>query len=83
MRIAIYIIEVAVVVAIAVWLAERPGLVQIEWQGYRIETSVGILALAVFLFAVTVAALYTLWRWLRRRPGEWSLRRRLSRQDAG
>ena len=83
MRIAIYIIEVAVVVAIAVWLAERPGLVQIEWQGYRIETSVGILALAFFLFAVTVAALYTLWRWLRRRPGEWSLRRRLSRQDAG
>jgi len=57
MRIAIYIIEVAVVVAIAVWLAERPGLVQIEWQGYRIETSVGILALAFFLFAVTVAAL--------------------------
>ena len=83
MRIAIYIIEVAIVVAIAVWLAERPGVVQIEWQGYRIETSVGILALAFFLFAVTVAVLYTLWRWLRRRPGEWSLRRRLSRQDAG
>lgn len=83
MRIAIYIIEVAVVVAVAVWLADRPGLVEIEWQGYRIETSVGILALAFFLFAVSVAVLYTLWRWLRRRPGEWSLRRRLSRQDAG
>jgi len=83
MRMAIYIIEVAVVVAIAVWLTDRPGLVQIEWQGYRIETSVGILALAFFLFAVTVAVLYTAWRWLRRRPGEWSLRRRLSRQDAG
>lgn len=83
MRIAIYIIEVAVVVAVAVWLADRPGLVEIEWQGYRIETSVGVLALAFFLFAVAVAVLYTLWRWLRRRPGEWSLRRRLSRQDAG
>lgn len=83
MRILIYIVEVAVLIAIAVWLADRPGLVEIEWQGYRIETSVGILALVFFLLAVTVAGLYTLWRWLRRRPGEWSVRRRLSRQDAG
>ncbi len=82
MRTLVYIVEVAIVIAIAVWLADRPGMVEIQWQGYRIETSVGILALSFFLFAVAIALLYTLWRWLRRRPGEWSLRRRVSRQDA-
>lgn len=83
MRTLIYIVEVVVVIALAVWLADRPGTVLIEWQGYRIDTSVGILALCAFLFAVLIAVLYATWRWLRRRPREWSLRRKLSRQEAG
>ena len=83
MRTLIYIAEVAVVIALAVWLADRPGTVLIEWQGYRIDTSVGILALCAFLFAVLVAALYATWKWLRRRPREWSWRRKLSRQETG
>lgn len=83
MRTVIYILEVAIVIAVAIWLADRPGKVLIEWQGYRIDTSIGILALSAFLFAVIVAGLYTIWRWFRRRPREWSTRRRLSRQDSG
>lgn len=82
-RFLVYVIELAVVVAVAVWLAERPGVVSLDWQGWRIETSVGVLALSVFLFAVAVAAIYAAWRWVRRRPQEWSVRRRLSRQEAG
>lgn len=83
MRIVVYIIEVAIVIAIAVWLADRPGTVLLEWQGYRIETSVGILALVVFLFAVVMAGLYATWRWFRRRPREWGMRRQIRRQEAG
>ena len=83
MRIVVYIIEVAIVIAIAVWLADRPGHVLLEWQGYRVETSVGILALAFFLFAVVMAGLYATWRWFRRRPYEWSLRRQIKRQESG
>ncbi len=83
MRTLIYIAEVAVVIALAVWLADRPGTVLIEWQGYRIDTSVGILALCAFLFAVLVAAIYATWKWLRRRPREWSWRRKLNRQETG
>ena len=82
-RFLIYVVEVAVVVAIAVWLADRPGVVSLDWQGWRIETSVGILLLSVFLLAVASAAIFATWRWLRRRPREWSMRRRLSRQEAG
>ena len=83
MRILIYVVEVAVLVAIAVWLANRPGVVLLEWQGYRIETSIGILALVIFLFAAFCAGLYVTWRWLRRRPREWSQKRQMARQNAG
>ena len=57
MRVVVYIIEVAIVIAIAVWLADRPGTVLLEWQGYRIETQIGILARAFFLVAVVIAGL--------------------------
>lgn len=82
-RFLIYVVEVAIVVAIAVWLANRPGVVSLDWQGWRIETSVGVLALSVFVLIVVAAGVFAGWRWLRRRPREWSVRRRLNRQDAG
>ena len=31
----------------AVWLAERPGNVTVEWRGWRLDTSVGVLLVAV------------------------------------
>lgn len=82
-RALIYFVEVAVVVAIAVWIADRPGTVSVDWQGWRIETSVGVLVLAVFALVVVAAGLYALWRWLLRRPDVWSMRRRLKRQENG
>jgi HemY protein len=82
-RALIFFIEVAIVVAIAVWLADRPGAVSIDWQGWRIETSFGVLALAVFAVVVVVAALYAGWRWLRRRPGEFLTSRRHRREATG
>lgn len=82
-RFLIYVVEVAIVVAVAVWLADRPGMVSLDWQGWRIETSVGVLLLSAFLLAVAAAAVFAMWRWLRRRPRVWSMRRRLSRQEAG
>lgn len=55
-----FLIKVAIVVGIAVWLADRPGTVNINWQGYVVETSFGVavlitvavLAFAVFLYRV-------------------------------
>ncbi len=82
-RALIYIIEVAVVVALAVWLANRPGSVVVDWQGWRIETSVGILALAVFVVVVLAAGLYGSWRWLRRQPHEIFATRRHRREASG
>lgn len=82
-RALIFFIEVAIVVAVAVWLADRPGVVAIDWQGWRIETSIGVLALAMFVFVVGVASLYAGWRWLRRRPCELQTSRRHRREATG
>jgi HemY protein len=82
-RALIFFIEVAVVVALAVWLADRPGAVVIDWQGWRLETTVGMLALVVFAVVVVVAALYAGWRWLRRRPREFLASRRHRREASG
>jgi len=61
-------LKVAVLVAAAYWLVERPGNVSIDWLGYRLETSFGILLLAVAVLVAAAAVLYRLWRALRRAP---------------
>ncbi len=64
-RLVIYLLTIALVAAGLGWLADRPGTLQIAWQGYDIETSVfravvilaAIIATAVFLWSV----LKTIW----------------------
>ena len=52
-----------------VWLADHPGQMTLEWGGWRVDTSAGLLGMAVALFAVAVALLYRLWLFLTRAPG--------------
>ena len=50
------------------------NLGKVAWPGYRVDTSLGVLVLAVLLFAALVAALYRGWSGLRRSPhdiGRW------------
>ncbi len=67
-RVLWFAFKLAVLVAVAYWLAERPGEVSIDWLGYRIETSVGILLAAVVLLVGISALVYRAWRFLRRSP---------------
>ncbi len=61
-------IKIGVAVAVAVWLADRPGLVVVDWQGWRLQASVGFVALAVFLLVVVAALTYNSWRSIRTVP---------------
>ncbi len=78
-----YLIKVGVAVFIAVWLADRPGAVTIEWQGFRVDTTVGILALGVFLLIVAAIVTYEIWAGLRRAPRQILASRRVRRKNAG
>ncbi|HYE52505.1 MAG TPA: heme biosynthesis HemY N-terminal domain-containing protein [Azospirillaceae bacterium] len=67
-RALLYFLKLGLLVAAAVWLANRPGTVAVEWQGYAVETSVGIAALALVVALVAASWLYLLWRALLRSP---------------
>lgn len=59
-RLVIYLLAVLLIASGLAWLADRPGTLQIFWQGYDIETSVfraavllaGVIAMAIFLWSV-------------------------------
>src|SRR5215467_4753195 len=59
---------IAVLVGVAVFFAEHPGRVAIAWQGWEVETSVGVLAAAALLLALAVAGLLRLSRLVGRSP---------------
>lgn len=63
-----------------VWLADRPGSLVLEWQGYRVETSVAMLIGAIIAVSVATALSYRVWLFLRRAPsqlsGAWKQRRK-------
>ncbi len=67
-RALFYFLKLAILVGVAFWLAERPGELSLTWHGYRIETSVGVLLLAVYLAVLIGASFYYIWRQLRRVP---------------
>ncbi|RAU23670.1 hypothetical protein CU669_00765 [Paramagnetospirillum kuznetsovii] len=82
-RLLAFLLITAIVVAGAVWLADRPGEVTIRWQGWRADTSVPVL-LAVLV--VLVAALSLLGRLLRLvfgAPGRFLAARRARRTRKG
>lgn len=53
----------------AVWLAERPGTLTAEWQGWRLDTNVGVVAIAVVALILLGVALWLLYRWIAGAPG--------------
>ncbi len=78
-----FLAKVAVVVAIAVWLADRPGTVSINWQGYAVETSFGIAVLIAVAALVLAAVLYRLGRAVVGAPGGLRHYTRARRRERG
>lgn len=56
-RIALYVIGLAVLVAGAVWLATDPGIATLEWRGWRIDTSVAVVVAAMIAAVVLIQIL--------------------------
>jgi HemY protein len=78
-----FFLKVGVLVAVAVWFAAHPGAVSVTWEGYVIETSVGI---AAGLAAAGLAILYVLYRLVRglvRAPARIADGSRQRRRDSG
>lgn len=77
------IIVFAALVAAAVYFADRPGQVEIVWQGWQVDTSVGVLAAAAALAGLAVALLVWLVSLVVGSPRAFMRRRRERRRRAG
>ena len=63
-------LKIGLLVLAAVYLANHPGSVTLEWLGWRIEDApVGLLILCAVILAVAAALIYRFWRFLYRAPG--------------
>ncbi len=78
-----FLLKVAVVIAAAIWLADRPGTVSVHWLGYAVEAPFWV-ALLVTLAALGIAALgYRLIRALIRTPHRIRRHSRVRRRERG
>jgi HemY protein len=82
-RTAWFFVKIAIVVGAAVWLADRPGHVSIEWLGYNIDLAVGTALALLVVFILLLYLIWRLWHMLRRVPGDYTLFRRNRRQAKG
>jgi len=67
------ILFLAAVVALAwgvIWVSDNPGQVSLNWGGWQVETSAGVLAGGVALLTILVALTYRFWLFLSRAPGQ-------------
>lgn len=82
-RLLVWLILIAGLSAVALFLADTPGMVQLEWPGYRItlRTSllVAILGGAFLLSAWGILLIARLWEW----PARRRIERQLLRQQVG
>src|SRR4051812_34652960 len=53
----------------AVWLAEQPGSITAEWHGWRLDTNVGVLLIALIVLILLSVALWLIYRWIMGAPG--------------
>ncbi len=70
-------------VVVAVTLADYPGRVSVDWQGWRIDLSVGILVFIVAVLVVVAVFVSRFWGAIRRVPGRLLDMRRTGRRERG
>lgn len=77
------LIKVLVLAGAAFWLAEQPGQVTLEWQGWRLDTTVGIFLLGTVIFGLAIAFLVWLFRAVWGAPKAFGRSRSLARREKG
>lgn len=83
LRVLVFIAFIFLVSAGLAWLAERPGDIVLNWQGYEIRSSLMIAALAVAILFAALAILWTVIRAILRAPGSFESYLGRRRRDRG
>ncbi|PTW63342.1 HemY protein [Breoghania corrubedonensis] len=65
------------------WLADRPGIVAIDWQGYRIEMGLMTLLIALGVFMLVIGFIWSLFKAVLHTPGSVSRFFKRRRRERG
>ena len=82
-RIVAFVVAVIVVAAVATWISEPPGRVEMAWGDYMVETSPGVLAAAIAVAAAIVLVIAAVVRFVWIGPRRVALARRRRRERLG
>jgi HemY protein len=82
-RSVFFLLKVAVVIAVAVFLANYPGDISLFWFQHRIDMPIGLAIGAIILLVLALLGLLRLWHFLRRAPREVAAARSNSRKAKG
>jgi HemY protein len=77
------LVAIALIVAVAVFFADRPGTIAITWLGWRIDVALGIAVLALVVIVAILWFIFSLLARLLRAPRHWAGRRRDQRRLEG
>ncbi|MBV8548555.1 MAG: hypothetical protein JO126_03760 [Alphaproteobacteria bacterium] len=78
-----FIIRAALLIALAVWLADQPGTAKIVWHDYVIETSAAFLAVTAIAVGFVFYLLFRIWHFLSHGPRLWRMGRQLRKLRQG
>ncbi len=79
----ILLVKIALIAAAGYWLAEQPGILSLEWQGWRLDAPIGVMILGLILLVAILYWTLLLIRSIRRAPKQFQQGRALSRREKG
>jgi HemY protein len=82
-RLAGFLLRLVLVVALALWLADRPGTAHIVWHDYTIETSAAMLGLVAAALGFVFYLAFRLLRFVAHGPTYWKLSRKMKKLRHG
>jgi len=78
-----FVIKLALLVTLGVWLADQPGTARIVWHDYVIETPTAVLVLCTLAAGFVFYLLFRFWHLIRNGPELWRLGRKLRKMQQG
>jgi HemY protein len=82
-RLVLYFVGLAAVTAGLAWLADQPSSLVLDWQGYKVETTVFVAIVALALFSAAAVLVWSLIRTVLDGPGAFGRTLRVRRRRQG
>jgi HemY protein len=82
-RATIFLLKLILLGAAAIWAAENPGVVSVDWLGYNVQAHVGFVLVAGLLLLFAALAVHRILLWFVALPKNWKKKRQLKRMETG